>query len=529
MSSTSPESSSRFTVGRWAADPSVDELRADGRIVKLEPRTMRLLSVLAQTPGQLVGTDQLMDTVWPGVIVTPGSLYEAIGQLRKVLGPDHVDTVPRKGYRLVAPVVREAPPATEQAKPTEPPTPSLGPRSIAVLPFRTRGLPDSHAFVSESLADDLIADLSRQPGLAVIARGTMLGYVGLALPPKEISRQLGVRYVVDGLLEVRGQALHATVQLVDTEQGTQSWADAIELPLSAWPEAGHLVSGRLARALNFEVLDLGARTSAPSEPGSQQALALSTRSWLELFGRPETRQRNERASQWAEEALALDPHSALASTCLAFCHWREAQFGWSGTPPNQLLRRALAHAERSIDLGPRDPDAYYVLGLIAYGLGEAARAEEALRHTLRLSSSHAPAYGLLALIRTRRGHPEEAQALCDRAFALSPREPLRVVWHLSKAWAALAMNEYESALEESQRAMAVNPDFSTCYLTGAAAAQQLGATRSAIAWVAFLRERTVFKSLQAVRSRLPPSSGEPHAKQIEQVVELLRQAGLPAD
>jgi uncharacterized protein HemY len=97
------------------------------------------------------------------------------------------------------------------------------------------------------------------------------------------------------------------------------------------------------------------------------------------------------------------------------------------------------------------------------------------------------------------------------------------------AWAALAMGEYETALEESQRAMAVNPDFSTCYLTGAAAAQQLGANSNAAAWVAFLRERTVFKSLHAVRSRLPPSSGEPHAKQIEQVVELLRQAGLPAD
>jgi len=487
---------------------------------------MRLLSVLAQTPGELVSTDQLMDSVWPGVIVTPGSLYEAIAQLRKVLGPDHVDTVPRKGYRLVAPVDREAhqpPPAAEPAAAT------LGPRSIAVLPFRTRGLPDSHAFVSESLADDLIADLSRQPGLVVVARGTMLSYVGHALPPKEISRQLGVRYVVDGLLELRGPSLQATVQLVDTSQGTQSWADAIDLPLASWPDAGQLVSGRLARALNFELLDQSARTSAPSELGHPQAIVLATRSWLELFGRPETRQSNERASQWADEALALDPRSALASTCLAFCRWREAQFGWAGTPPQELLRQALAHAERSIDLGPRDPDAYYVLGLVAYGLGEAARAEEALRHTLRLSNSHAPAYGLLALIRTRRGHPEEAYELCNRAFALSPREPLRVVWHLSKAWAALAMGDYELALEESQRAMAVNPDFSTCYLTGAAAAQQLGATRSATAWVAFLRERTVFNSLQAVRSRLPPSSGDPHAKQIEQVVELLRQAGLPAN
>jgi hypothetical protein len=133
----------------------------------------------------------------------------------------------------------------------------------------------------------------------------------------------------------------------------------------------------------------------------------------------------------------------------------------------------------------------------------------------------------LALIRTRRGHPEEAAALCERAFALSPREPLRVVWHLSMAWAALALCDWGTALEESQRGMAVNPDFATCYITGTAAAQELALGNLVDQWIAFLQDRTAFKTLRAVRKRLPPASEASHLRQMDAVVEQLRAAGLP--
>lgn len=537
LQSPPPEPSPlRFTVGRWLVDTSLDEVEGGGRTVKLEPRAMRLLAALARTPGELVGTEMLLDLVWPGLVVTPGSLYEAVAQLRKVLGPEHVATVARKGYRLIAPVQR-ADAATRPAPVASAPPLRLGDRSVAVLPFRSRQLPDSHVFIRESLADDLIAELSRQSGLVVVARGTMLGYAGRENAPQQVSAELGVRYVVDGLIELRGDQLHISVQVVDAAVHTQTWADAVDVALASWPETGHLLAARLVRALNLELLDLLARDHPPADPSVRssadstrlQALGLASRAWLELIARPETQTVNERASAWAHEAFALAPQIALASTALAFCDWRAASFGWVELPRTELLSRALAHVERAIGLAPRDPDGYYVLSLIAYSSREPARAEEALRHCLRLSSSYAPAYGLLALIRTRRGHPEEAAALCDRAFALSPREPLRVVWHLSKAWAALALNDDRAALEESQRGMAVNPDFATCYITGAAAAQRLGETALAQVWVAFLRERTMFRSVSALHARLPPPGEPAHTAQMSVVARLLREAGLPGD
>lgn len=491
---------------------------------------MRLLMTLAEAQGEVVTTDQLFERVWPGLVVTLSSLYEAVAQLRKAVGPGHVSTVPRKGYRLTTPVVRHGPAAapgtTDTARPLS--VASLGPWSVAVRPFRLRGVPPGHLFMRERLTEDLIAELSRQPSLVIVARGTMLGYADSSATATQIAGEVGVRHVVEGLIEVRGDDLLVAAQVVDTFGGVETAVDEVSLALADWPRTSGLVVSRLARALNFELLDQTARWPAQGDGSDLAALALATRAWVELFARTETPDSNRRALDLALQAQANDPRCALASTCLAFAHWRRAQFGWDASDdPAEPLRNAQAHAEQSIDLNARDPDAHYVCALVAYSSGETARAEEALRHCLRLSASHAPAHGLLALMRTRRGHPEEADALCDRAFALSPREPLRAVWHLARAWAALALHDPVTALEESQRAMAVNPDFATCYLTGAAAAQAMGNQHLARRWVAFLQTRTAFKTLRAVRDRLPPATETAHRRQMDEVIELLRLASLP--
>jgi DNA-binding winged helix-turn-helix (wHTH) protein len=169
---------------------------------------MRLLTVLAKAGGEVVPADHLLNAVWPGLIVTPSSLYDAVAQLRKVLGADHIATVPRKGYRLatvVAPhassvaattVAPEAAPpiaGNTVTVPAEAAEPRLGTRSVAVLPFLMRGLPEPLSFLSESLTGALISELSRQPGLAVVALGTMLTFGQQHPPPQMLAGDLGVR------------------------------------------------------------------------------------------------------------------------------------------------------------------------------------------------------------------------------------------------------------------------------------------------------------------------------------------------
>ena len=549
----------RFNLGPWQVKVSLDEVTGlgpgphSGQVHKLEPRTMRLLVVLAQARGEVVLADDLLNAVWPGLIVTPSSLYDAVAQLRKVLGPDHIATVPRKGYRLVTkvePVTPVAPIATAgpepaallPANPAERPAPAaagtaaapadeprLGPRSVAVLPFVMRGLPEPLSFLSESLTGGLIFELSRQPGLTVVALGTMLTFGQRHPPPQKLADELGVRYVVDGQLEQRGDTLHVGVQVVDGRRGTQTWADELTLPTNAWHATATAVVGRLTRALRFELNDLASREAlVPASDAEVQARAFAAQAWVQLFARAQTPDTNQRATRLARSAVALAPELSQGWMCLSYADWRAGQYRWTDEPRDEQLARALAESERAVALDPRDPDAHYVLSLAArHYRGQRQRSDEALRHCLRLSSSYAPAYGLLAQSLERQGRHDEARAYCDKAFDLSPLEPLRVIWHFVRAEASLATGDPQAALHEAQRGMAVNPSYGQLYLAGTIAAWRLGALEQAHEWVDTLRQHPAFCSLAAVRETLTRTFDPAAIGQMEQMLDTLREAGLP--
>jgi DNA-binding winged helix-turn-helix (wHTH) protein/tetratricopeptide (TPR) repeat protein len=530
----------RFSLGPWQVSVSLDEVAGNGKVHKLEPRAMRLLVVLAQATGEVVLTDDLLSAVWPGLIVTPSSLYDAIAQLRRVLGPEHIATVARKGYRLVTTVTDQtasAQVASSAALPVQatrlsapgPAEPRLGPSSVAVLPFVARGLPESLSFLSESLAGALIAEISRQPGLAVVALGTMLTFGQRHPPPRQLAEDLGVRYVVDGELELRGDTLHVSVQVADGQRGTQTWADELTLPASAWHATATVVVGRLARALRFELNDLASReTLAPASDAEVQARALTAQAWVQLYARAQTPDTNQRATRLARSAVALAPELSQAWMCLAYADWRAGHYRWSDEARDEQLARALAEAERAVALDPRDPDAHYVLSLTArHYRGQRLRSDEALRHCLRLSSSYAPAYGLLAMSLERHGRHDEARAYCDKAFELSPLEPLRVIWHYVRAEASLATGDPQGALEEAQRGVAVNPTYAQSYVAGTVANWRLGAVAQAHEWLATLRQHPAFCSLEAIRITLAGTFDPAAMGQLDRLLETLREAGLP--
>lgn len=530
----------RFDLGDWRVSVSLDEVAGQGQVHKLEPRAMRLLAVLAQARGEVVRADELLDAVWPGLVVTPSSLYDAVAQLRKVLGPDHIATVPRKGYRLLTPVLAAAtapPNGLTAAAPLpadgaagDAAEPRLGPRSVAVLPFAARGLPQSLSFLSESLTGALISELSRQPGLVVVALGTMLTFGQRHPPPQQLCSQLGVRHVVDGQLEVHGDTLHVGVQVVDGRRGTQTWADELTLPTNAWHATAAVVVGRLARGLRFELNDLASQDRVVAASDAEvQARALAAQAWVQLFARAQTPDTNQRATRLARSAVALAPELSQAWMCLAYADWRAGNYRWSDEARDEQLARALAEAERAVALDPRDPDAPYVLSLAArHHLGQRQRADEALRHCLRLSSSYAPAYGLLAMSMERHGRHDEARALCNKAFELSPLEPLRVIWHFVRAEASLATGDPQGALEEVQRGLAVNPAYAQLYVAGTVAAWRLGAQEQAHEWVATLGQHPAFCSLDAIRMTVARTFDPTCIGQLERLLETLREAGLPA-
>ncbi len=530
-SKTSSASTGRWRVGRWLVDPAADTLCLDGSTVKLEPRTMRLLVTLAERPGEVCPSDDLIDRVWPGIVVTDQSLYQAIGELRSALKADAVTgqfiaTVPRKGYRLVAPIGPVGSPdgAPRQEPSLGAPSPPVLPAlTVAVLPFRALGLPESLSFLPETFLGDLVLELSRQPGLTTIARGTMLSYRDLAVPPHRVADDLQVRYVVDGCIATSpGDRLSISCDLIDASTGGVVASESIAAAAVDWPSLAQRVVGRLVRIWRLGVTEHASR-DVDRGGAAHGALELAMRAWVELYCRPQSRDTNDRAWSWAAEAVRRDPALGAAWNVLAYSEYRGVQFDWLQEHPGATLDDAALHAEQATRLSPSDPDAHYTLGLVLFTSGEWLRAEASLRHCLDISTSYAPAHGLLGLLVSARGRPQEAFEHCARALSLSPREPLRAIWHWGEACAASMLGREDEALDSAARGIAANPAFPTCYLAAAVASRRLGREDEAARFVS-VACTTAFCSVERLRERIPAMRVEPWATEF---LNDLRTAGLP--
>ncbi len=483
-------------VGDWQLHAASDELARGAERLKIEPRLTRLLQALVRADGAVVTQQALLDEVWRGLVVTPDSVYQSVAKLRRLLDPlpgggSHIETVARRGYRL-NPRLRALAPAAPRR------VPDLGPLSIAVLPFETAGR-GRQADLAAALLDLVIARLARDHRLTVIARGT----VGMLSPrPQDVrtvAADLGVHFVATGRMALADGRVQISFELADGASGSHAAGDAVDADAVAWQAAADDVASRIARGLDLEIKREAVRR-ALREPSQAEALAL--RAWVELFLRPQTRATNERAGAWAAQAIALDTEHAGAYTCLAYSEWRAAQFAWDPAPRPMLLQRAHDHVQRALVLDARDADAHYTLGLLSHFLDAPLQAEEALWSCLRLNPSYAPAYGILGIVRTTLGRPEEALPLCARAFAISPREPLRAIWHSVRAYALLALDRNDEALVQAQSGIVANADYPFNYAVGIAAAHRLGRTEIVQRWKRLLQPRP-YGTLSALVERVP--------------------------
>ena len=253
-------------VGSWRIDPQLGQMSRGTETVRLEARTLRLLMYLANRAGETVGIEELLDQVWSGVVVTQDSVYQAVTALRRLLGddakqPTYIVTVPRLGYRLIAPVhaAGEAP-ASAVSPPVLAPAPrasvfrrlmlwsvvivlagaglvfwrtSTEPdaRSVAVLPFLDlTSQAMNEEYFADGLTEELIDRLSAEPGFKVPAASSSYFYKGKQLPPARIARDLGVAYLLEGSLRESGDTLRITARLTRAADGYVIWTTSYERP-----------------------------------------------------------------------------------------------------------------------------------------------------------------------------------------------------------------------------------------------------------------------------------------------------------
>lgn len=408
----------------------------------------------------------------------------------------------------------------------EKPPPINSPRlSIAVLPFANLGGDDDQIYFADALTEDLTTDLSRISGSFVISRSTSATYGGRDVDARDVARDLNVRYLLQGTVRKAGDVVRVGVHLTDGETGRQVWSERYERTVGDMYAFQNEVTGQIARTLNLEMKDAESRHVARGGGGSAEAGDLALKAWAELWTKPQTAETNDAALALAAGALEIDPDNAEASSVAAYAYARAATYGW-GMPRQEAIEAGMAAAERSLSLDPENADTVYALGFLHYLAGDTVRSQEQMRHCIELNRNHAPAYFFYGVNLIRLGRPRDAIDWVERAFRLSPRDPLRSVWYGVIGRAQVLIGDDRGAIATAEKGIAANARHPHNFAVLASAYAHLGETEKARAALRDFVERQ--PGVTVTRYWHNVASDEPKAlKAYERLMVGLRAAGLP--
>ena len=397
--------------------------------------------------------------------------------------------------------------------------------SIVVLPFEFQGQPGDFEYFADALTEDLTTDLLRIAGTFVISRRSAALYKNTMLDPREIARELNVRYLLDGDVRRTDKKVWVNVRLTDGRTARQLWSNSYEKTLSNLHEFQASVTGHVARTLNLTLKDTASREIANKSPVDLDANDLAQRAWAELWAKPQSRKTNEAALKYVEESLRLDPNHAEALGVAAYAYARAATYGW-GLTKQEAIEKGIALGERAVVADPNNADSLYSLGFVYYAAGETRRSQELMRQCFEVNRNHAPAYFFYGLNLIRLGNPGESIQWIERAFALSPRDPLRAVWFSVIARAHLLMGDDTRAIEFARKGISANKNHSSNYAVLASAYAHMGMNdEGARALDEFLELQP---DMNATRYLDQLAGTEAVARQTyERLIDGLRKAGLP--
>jgi TolB-like protein/DNA-binding winged helix-turn-helix (wHTH) protein/Flp pilus assembly protein TadD len=490
-------SSSVVQIGEWIVHPALDSISRGTETQKLEPRAMRLLMCLAGSAGHVVSIDRLLTEVWAGVVVGSASVYEAVSQLRKILGdvdpnPTYIVTVPRKGYRLIASVQRATTPAAQnpQAQAAHKEAPSspvwvvagafvvlasvaayflidkvrlskhettvtgiaVSNKSIAVLPFTDMSEKKDQEYFADGMAEEIINLLVKIPGLKVISRTSSFQFKGKTEVLRSIGTQLGVAYVLEGSVRKAGDRLRVTAQLIDSRNSTHLWSQTYDRDLSDILKMQDEIAMALVRALKIEVSPLQGLEARP-------ALRNTEAYALYLHGLHDTDRNDlqgfELARSEFQRALDLDPTFAEAAGVLAATYAWGASVGY--IPPGVGFEQARDAAEHAIKLDPNNPIAYSVLGDIHNTFDwDWPAADQDLKRTLALAPNNPVALQIASRHSLAMGRWDDALNLATASLALDPLDIGGYYWLSTVQLRRGRLPEAEAAI---RRALEIAPTF----------------------------------------------------------------------
>ena len=486
--------------------------------------------VVEESDGDLMGDGvniaaRLEGVTKPGGICLSEDAYRQVrGKLDLAvndLGPTQLKNIaePVRVYSLRVGVPAQSKTATSD--PHKPPPPRL---SVVVLPFVNIGGDPEQEYFVDGVTESLTTDLSRISGSFVIARNTAFTYKSKHIDVKQIGRDLGVCYVLEGSVQRGGNRMRFNVQLIDAETGNHLWAERFDKPVADLFDMQDEIVAHLASQLGTQLTETEARRAQRAPLPDSMDLYFQGRASANKGSTPENM---AQARAYFEHALALDPGNIEALVGVALVDF--SSFALFLTD-DRAARAAAAEAAltKVLSLAPNHALAQFYLGAVHIYTNRAAEGIAKCEHALALNRNLAAAHPMVGTAKIFTGRAEETESHVLEALRLSPRDTNAHIWMLTAGAAKLYLGRDEEAVVWLLRSIEANRNHSASHFYLAAARAHLG--RMSEAQAAAKAGRALNPTFTIRRFRNSASSDNPtHLEQRERVIDGMRSAGVPEE
>jgi len=447
-----PQPPVTFSINGVQVDLTGESLRGlDGVGVPVRPQTFATLRYLLRNPNRLVTKDELINAVWLGVPVTDDSLVQCVHEIRRALKDHHHDvlqTVAKRGYRIVLPEISSPPTRTNKA-------------SLAVLPFTTLNDDRVQDYFADGLVDDLITGLSRIPGLLVIARNSSFAFRSEPRDVRRTAKELGVQYLLEGRVRRSASQIRINAQLVDGPSATHIWAGKFDGAAADIFDLQDKLTEQIVGAIEPSVRRAEIDRARRNPPNSIEAYDHYLRALPHAHVNSPTE--TEEALRLLHLSLKLDSRFFAAHGYAAWCH--EQRYFRAGFHPQDRVA-ALEHADIALGINSDDPNAISMGAFVrAILTRDYDGAIGPLDRALAMNENSALALGFSAIVSSHSDRYDRAVDHARRALRLSPiDDPLNYHPYCALGLTYLFIGRFPEAVKYSTLAVQANPSFSVTHV-----------------------------------------------------------------
>ena len=453
MHASSSQLPNIIRFGVFEADLRVGELRKSGARIRVQEQPFQILVMLLQRPAEVVSREELRQKLWPGdtFVDFEHGVNSAVARLRDLLGdsadsPRYIETLPRRGYRFIAPVDGHDPNPWRETEP--------GVASLAVLPFENVSADAETEYVADGITESLINRLAQLPKLRVMARSTVFRFKTHLADAIAIGRELKVGAVLTGRVLERGGILIISAELADVRTGWQLWGEQYNRKptdiLTVQEEIAQEISEMLRLPLTGQERKKLAKQ--PTHDSEAYHIYLRGRFWWNK----RTREGVEKGIEYFTKAIAQDPNFALAYTGLSDSYHLLAGTAFAGMPPRQAAPLAKAAAMKALEIDDTLAQAHASMASVFSYQWDWEAARKEYHRSIELNPSYATVRHWYAFYLAAMGHLEEA---VEEGIKAKELDPLSIIINRDLGLLFAYARQPEKAIEQYEKTLELDPDF----------------------------------------------------------------------